>query len=117
MPLFALRQAWDQASQQEREIFLREVSGKGRKHKDITGQRFGRLTAIRVERDAGGHLIWVLKCDCGNTHKARLGVLAKGDVRSCGCLLAERNARMTVKFRASENRSLLTRGFSHEDQD
>jgi hypothetical protein len=32
---------------------------------DLTGQRFGRLTAIRrVGKDS--HRLWLFQCDCGN---------------------------------------------------
>ena len=34
---------------------------------DITGQRFGRLTAIeRVGHNNNGHSLWKCLCDCGN---------------------------------------------------
>lgn len=34
---------------------------------DITGQKFGRLTAVRpYSKNNGGTIIWEFKCDCGN---------------------------------------------------
>lgn len=52
---------------------------------NVTGQRFGRLTA--VSRDDQG--LWACRCDCGGQAKARLNTLRAGEVRSCGCLLAD----------------------------
>lgn len=38
----------------------------GRK-KDITGQKFGKLTAVRfIESDVPNEVLWLCKCDCGN---------------------------------------------------
>lgn len=60
------------------------------KSKDITGQRFGRLVAIkRLEKDKWGSYYWLLKCDCGNYTKTVIGNLTGGSVKSCGCLAAE----------------------------
>lgn len=62
------------------------------KIRNITGQRFGRLIALY---DTGDRLhksvVWLLKCDCGNTHKASMGNLRQGYVTSCGCLYKEIN--------------------------
>ena len=52
------------------------------KVKDITGQRFGRLTAVKY---AGGGE-WFCKCDCGNYKLTTTSKLRAGDSRSCGCL-------------------------------
>lgn len=67
------------------------VIKKKKNQKDITGNRFGRLTMIEStgESNKHGHLIWKCKCDCGNIHYATGYSLRKGDVKSCGCLLKE----------------------------
>lgn len=54
---------------------------------DITGMRFGRLTAVRREychKTRGWH--WRCACDCGTEIVAWLGNLRKGNTKSCGCL-------------------------------
>jgi hypothetical protein len=56
---------------------------------DLTGQRFGRLTAVRRERRAGGRPWWLCTCDCGNNHLAKVGNLRNGATKSCGCLQRE----------------------------
>lgn len=58
-----------------------------RKQKDITGHRFGKLTAIKVNNKRGsGVYVWECVCDCGNTAMVAVGHLNSGNVRSCGCL-------------------------------
>lgn len=35
--------------------------------KDITGQKFGRLTVVKFHGvDKGGNALWVCVCECGN---------------------------------------------------
>lgn len=57
---------------------------------DITGQRFGRLTAIRyVGSNKGQCSIWECQCDCGNVVNVSKNCLTTGGTRSCGCLNRE----------------------------
>lgn len=54
---------------------------------DISGQRFGRLVAIkRVGRDANRQSLWLCKCDCGKEVVVRMKSLRRGDTKSCGCI-------------------------------
>lgn len=53
---------------------------------DISGTRFGRLVAVRVEGKLGGKPAWRCQCDCGNTLVVRGNALRIGNTRSCGCL-------------------------------
>lgn len=57
---------------------------------DITGFRFGKLTAIAPtqDRDKSGGVVWKLNCDCGNTVYKTVNTLKSGRVLSCGCLYA-----------------------------
>ncbi len=52
---------------------------------DITGQKFGRLTAIRFEKRSERESVWLCQCDCGNTKTTTSTSLRRGDTRSCGC--------------------------------
>jgi len=55
--------------------------------KDITGQRFGRLVALRPNGKANdGATRWLCQCDCGASHTIRIDHLRNGKTRSCGCL-------------------------------
>lgn len=58
--------------------------------RDLSGQRFGRLTAI--ERDKSrpkGRAYWFCRCDCGNEAIVLGARLASGNTKSCGCLKRE----------------------------
>lgn len=54
--------------------------------KDITGQKFGHLTALRRTNELGRNktYIWECQCDCGAIHKTALVNLTSGEVQSCG---------------------------------
>lgn len=66
------------------------------KIKDITGQRFGRLVAIkRCGKNSCGQSLWEYQCDCGKT----IVTVARNSLKSCGCLnreLFEQNKRKPV---------------------
>lgn len=53
---------------------------------DITGQTFGKLTAIEICGKQNRAAVWLCRCDCGKVVKVRLGNLRSGNTRSCGCL-------------------------------
>ena len=59
----------------------------GRNAKDLTGQRFGKLVAVRpTDERQGSSIVWECKCDCGNTAFASVSRLTSGDKKSCGCV-------------------------------
>lgn len=67
------------------------------KFKDLTGQKFGRLTVIeRAEniRNAKGvsKVMWKCRCDCGNDDLIVVysGNLLTGNTTSCGCISLEK---------------------------
>ena len=53
---------------------------------DITGKRFGRLTALQYVGDGK----WECECDCGNRTIVRTYNLNNGTTKSCGCLQKDR---------------------------
>lgn len=61
------------------------------KAKDITGYRFGRLTALypTEKRDLNGSVIWMCLCDCGNQAEISYAGLMSGNNISCGCALED----------------------------
>lgn len=62
----------------------------GPRFKDLTGQKFGRLTAIkRISPHGTRKIKWLCKCDCGNKTEVYASYLTVGDTRSCGCLKRE----------------------------
>ena len=58
-----------------------------RRSKDITGQRFGRLTALYPlkERSKKRYVVWHCRCDCGNEADFSYNALMYSNLKSCGC--------------------------------
>ncbi len=60
---------------------------------DITGQKFGRLTAIRpLPKRVGRSVVWHCRCDCGNEANIPYNSLVTGNTQSCGCMRREHPA-------------------------
>lgn len=58
--------------------------------KDLTGQKFNRLTAIRfVRKDASNNARWLFKCDCGKEVECRGSEVTRGGIQSCGCVMSD----------------------------
>lgn len=58
--------------------------------KDIAGQRFGKLTAIKpLYSNKQQSMVWECKCDCGKTYNATVSSLVFGNTKSCGCRRAD----------------------------
>lgn len=60
------------------------------KRLDLTGMKFGILTAVSyshgIHKPSGGYVhYWNCQCECGNTHNASVSNLRHGSVKSCGC--------------------------------
>ena len=57
---------------------------------DLTGQRFGRLVALkRVPTPSGKDTRWICRCDCGQIYETNQADMRRGKTRSCGCYKAE----------------------------
>ena len=71
------------------------------KIKDLTGQKFGRLTVKeRVENAKDGRAQWLCECDCGGEHVTKGKYLLNGECKSCGCLSRENKERWkTVNYK------------------
>lgn len=50
-------------------------------HKDLTGERFGKLTVLKYI----GESKWLCKCECGNFARPRGYSLTRNITKSCGC--------------------------------
>jgi len=58
--------------------------------KNDLGQKFGKLTAIELEKDKNGYNTrYLCKCDCGNTHSVSKSHLRSGRITHCGCVRHE----------------------------
>lgn len=81
---------------------------------DLTGQRFGRLVALRIDNSQKHRLgrLWECQCDCGGIIIVIAAKLRNGHTRSCGCLYKDSrkwaaliHGHATVKGETSEYRS------------
>ncbi|MDE7218157.1 MAG: hypothetical protein K2O45_00810 [Oscillospiraceae bacterium] len=59
--------------------------GHSRQRLDLTGQRFGMLTAVRPAENIGDRTAWLCRCDCGNETVVKTYHLRCGRSTSCGC--------------------------------
>lgn len=73
--------------------------------KDISGQRFGRLVAIRAEKDSSGRrYVWECQCDCGSIVSVPSISLTTGGKKSCGCIKREMLQKRNAKHGHSNER-------------
>lgn len=68
---------------------------------EITGERFGRLTAVRPIRE-NGRFKWVCVCECGGETITTAYKLRSGHTQSCGCLQRERTSLVCKRSLAGE---------------
>ena len=56
--------------------------------KQLTGLKFGRLTAMAMLKEKGKRIMWVCHCDCGmESIMVRSDYLNNGTTKSCGCIV------------------------------
>ena len=74
--------------------------------KDISGQRFGNLVAVKRtgKMDSGRHSIWLCKCDCGTEFEVSINNLSSGNTTSCGCIRKLSNGVNSIKHGKSNTR-------------
>lgn len=66
--------------------------------RDITGQRFGRLTVQEMSPSkSNGQIMWVCRCDCGNIITVLGNDLKRGHTKSCGCFRKESTRTQNTK--------------------
>ena len=76
-----------------------ECSSKSR-IKDLTGQKFGRLTVIKHIK----HKFWLCKCECGNEIKVISDNFKAGRTKSCGCYRKENSEMLLYKHGKKHSR-------------
>lgn len=57
---------------------LEKTARRGPVAEDLTGQRFGKLVAVRRIRSQNGRTRWECRCDCGNIHIVTAHALKAG---------------------------------------
>lgn len=70
--------------------------------KNLTGEKFGRLTVIGLHPTETRKTYWACQCECGNVKVVRSDSLQSGAIRSCGCL------------KKQQDRANLTANHSHK---
>lgn len=67
---------------------------------DLTGRKFGRLTALypTKKRDNRGAICWRCRCDCGAETTVSGSDLTDGNCRSCGCLKRENQQKISEQL-------------------
>ena len=67
------------------------------RYRDITSQRFGRLTAVHPldQTDERGSKFWHCVCDCGTELDIPYNTLLYGNTRSCGCKKRESDQKLS----------------------
>lgn len=74
---------------------------------DITGQTFGRLTALRQHDSQASGARWECRCECGNKAIVNSLKLRSGKSKSCGCYAKDHPARL-VHGQANKTKTYRT---------
>ncbi len=69
--------------------------GIGKPRADLSGKKFGLLTAIECTGARYGNALWRCRCDCGGETVAQACDLKSNRHRSCGCLLSFNESTLT----------------------
>jgi hypothetical protein len=74
--------------------------------RDIAGERFGRLIAIRAtEERRSGHIAWLCRCDCGRSGLFSGKKLRTGHTKSCGCWKVDQTRKRATTHGATAGRT------------
>lgn len=80
--------------------------------KDLTGQKFGRLTILKRDeskpKGCGKPVFWICECDCGNVKSIRGDHIKSGATQSCGCLQKEKSRAALIKDLTGQKFGRLT---------
>ncbi len=83
-----------------------EIKSCGCRYKDLTGQTFGELTAIKYLGIIDRNSTWLCKCSCGNEKEVHATKLKSGRVKSCGCKKGNHKKKIS-ESKAKEDFALL----------
>lgn len=77
------------------------------KFNDLTNKKFGRLTVANIRnKNKNNEIIWLCKCECGNTLWVKSKNLTRSarPTRSCGCIKKELNKTRGIKHNKRHTR-------------
>ena len=101
----------------EKSIKNKNTLNKEKTNSNLTGQKFGSLTVIKVSEEKTNtpnnkyhRIYWECVCDCGNTSIVSGTALRTGTVKSCGCanvidLIGRRFGKLIVVKRTNKRRN------------
>lgn len=75
------------------------------KVKDLTGQKFSRLTVTSLHETRNRKSYWNCVCDCGNNLTTRSDALTSGRAMSCGCLHKESASKVCKNRNTTHGKS------------
>ena len=81
------------------------------KIKDLTGQKFNRLTALYPIESNTAHKQWHCKCDCGKECNIESSRLISGITKSCGCLKIEASTKTILQYAEKNKKNILNQRF------
>lgn len=80
--------------------------------KDIAGQKFGRLIAIKPVGKQNNHYVWQCKCICGRFTTIVGTSLTKEITKSCGCIAIEMRGKTALKHGFTKQGAKNTRFYN-----
>ena len=73
-------------------------------YRDLTGEKFNRLTVLGRAGSHGGRACWNCLCDCGQSVIVETADLKSGNTKSCGCMKREQIAERSITHNESKGR-------------
>lgn len=89
------------------------MSKQGGVIKDETGNKYGKLTVLRLAYTKNSKAYWTCQCECGNITIASGAGLRGGQIHSCGCLNSYKEYEISQILKQSN--ILFQTQFSFED--
>lgn len=71
---------------------------------NLSGNRYGRLVAIRPVGTRGHYKLWECVCNCGNQVFVTSRSLVSGHTKSCGCLFSDQLSARKIKHGGTGSR-------------
>jgi len=90
----------------------------GRKALELTGKRFGKLVALKRDKnDKWNQAVWRCKCDCGNITYVTSSNLNLNRIQSCGCLRKNNGVKHGLRYKTIYKIWLLMRNRCYYKKD
>lgn len=98
----------------QREIASENCRKIGGKNKiDLTGERFSKLLVVRkISYAKQTGTLYECLCDCGNYTTASGSHLKRGQIKSCGCLVLEKNVENIINLHEFNEENIYKEGTS-----